>query len=164
MMTCHSFLLLLVAFAASSESFSFHHVPPSVSPVDTMKPAWPWKTNHNRLVQGAIMTAAWTILLHTPIRTPSMVPMLGPQPAMAAESRLIGQIAGSGLVFKDTLNVESFDDPKVRFVFVGRHLHSRPIHMHSHNTHIHNHYYILGTSLPAGFTEPLEQHRDQQKL
>jgi hypothetical protein len=37
--------------------------------------------------------------------------------AHAAEgSRTIGQISGSGLVFKDTLVVESFDDPKVRGV------------------------------------------------
>jgi len=31
-------------------------------------------------------------------------------------SRTIGQISGSGLVFKDTLVVESFDDPKVKGV------------------------------------------------
>jgi len=36
--------------------------------------------------------------------------------ASAAESRVIGEIAGSGLVFKDTLTVESFDDPKVKGV------------------------------------------------
>jgi hypothetical protein len=35
-------------------------------------------------------------------------------PANAAESsKMLGQIAGSGLVFKDTLTVESFNDPKV---------------------------------------------------
>jgi catabolite regulation protein CreA len=34
-------------------------------------------------------------------------------PAIAAESRVVGQIAGSGLVFKDTLTIESFEDPKV---------------------------------------------------
>uniref|UniRef100_A0A7S3PVU6 Uncharacterized protein n=1 Tax=Chaetoceros debilis TaxID=122233 RepID=A0A7S3PVU6_9STRA len=33
-----------------------------------------------------------------------------------AESRLVGEIAGSGIVFKDTLTVESFDDPKVKGV------------------------------------------------
>jgi hypothetical protein len=37
-----------------------------------------------------------------------------PAAAVASDSRIIGQIAGSGLVFKDTLVVESFDDPKVR--------------------------------------------------
>lgn len=40
-------------------------------------------------------------------------------PAAMAESRLIGEIAGSGLVFKDTLQVESFDDPKVcKYLYV----------------------------------------------
>lgn len=34
----------------------------------------------------------------------------------SAESRMVGEIKGSGLVFKDTLNVESFDDPKVKGV------------------------------------------------
>jgi hypothetical protein len=37
-----------------------------------------------------------------------------PQPAEANESRLIGEIPGSGIFFKDVLNVESFDDPKVK--------------------------------------------------
>lgn len=37
--------------------------------------------------------------------------------ASASEgARVIGQISGSGLVFKDTLNVETFDDPKVKGV------------------------------------------------
>ena len=39
-----------------------------------------------------------------------------PQEANAEGSRVIGQISGSGLVFKDTLKVESFDDPKVKGV------------------------------------------------
>ena len=33
-----------------------------------------------------------------------------------ADSRLVGEIAGSGIVFKDTLNIESFDDQKVKGV------------------------------------------------
>jgi len=36
--------------------------------------------------------------------------------ALAFESRIIGEISGSGIVFKDTLVVESFDDPKVQGV------------------------------------------------
>jgi catabolite regulation protein CreA len=40
-----------------------------------------------------------------------------PLPALATEgSRVVGEISGSGLVFKDTLRVESFDDPKVKGV------------------------------------------------
>lgn len=37
-------------------------------------------------------------------------------PANANESKLVGQLKGSGLVFKDTLNIERFDDPKVKGV------------------------------------------------
>ena len=39
-----------------------------------------------------------------------------PAEAQVEGSRTIGQISGSGLVFKDTLVVESFDDPKVKGV------------------------------------------------
>jgi CreA protein len=39
-----------------------------------------------------------------------------PAPANAIESKIIGQLQGSGLVFKDTLQIESFDDPKVKGV------------------------------------------------
>ncbi len=36
--------------------------------------------------------------------------------ALSGGSRVVGEIAGSGIVFKDTLTVESFDDPKVQGV------------------------------------------------
>ena len=39
-----------------------------------------------------------------------------PDAAFADNSRTIAEISGSGLVFKDTLVVESFDDPKVQGV------------------------------------------------
>jgi len=39
-----------------------------------------------------------------------------PQKALANGSRTIGSLSGSGLVFKDTLTIESFDDPKVQGV------------------------------------------------
>ena len=47
--------------------------------------------------------------------------LLGPAPehmpiASAAESRVVGELKGSGLVFKDTLQIESFEDPKVKGV------------------------------------------------
>jgi CreA protein len=35
-------------------------------------------------------------------------------PTLAMESQIVGQISGSGLVFKDTLEVERFDDPKIK--------------------------------------------------
>jgi hypothetical protein len=39
--------------------------------------------------------------------------LLLPPPAAAASSRVIGNIAGSGIVFKDSLTVEAFEDPKI---------------------------------------------------
>jgi catabolite regulation protein CreA len=41
--------------------------------------------------------------------------LMHPLPA-TADSRVVGQLSGSGLVFKDTLQIESFDDPKVKGV------------------------------------------------
>ncbi len=48
-------------------------------------------------------------------------------PVQAAESQVIGQITGSGLVLKDTLQVESFEDPKVRGVTLYISNFQRPI-------------------------------------
>jgi catabolite regulation protein CreA len=62
------------------------------------------------LSQKVTAAAFSTILL-----TNTLVPNL-PGGEAIAESRLIGEIAGSGIFFKDTLNVESFDDPKVKGV------------------------------------------------
>ena len=59
------------------------------------------------------MTSSLFIMSNVVMMTGSMTP-IAIQPAEASESRLIGEIPGSGLVFKDTLNVESFDDPKVK--------------------------------------------------
>jgi CreA protein len=38
------------------------------------------------------------------------------QPAMAESSKIIGEVKGSGLVFKDVLEIERFEDPKVKGV------------------------------------------------
>jgi catabolite regulation protein CreA len=39
-----------------------------------------------------------------------------PWPAVANDARVVGQLQGSGLVFKDTLQIEAFDDPKIQGV------------------------------------------------
>lgn len=39
-----------------------------------------------------------------------------PTIAAAEQPRIVGQLQGSGLVFKDTLQIESFEDPKVKGV------------------------------------------------
>jgi len=62
--------------------------------------------------------AAAACILSLSILTSPPLPFVSyhPPPAQAAESRVVGEIAGSGLVFKDTLVVESFDDPKIKGV------------------------------------------------
>ena len=58
----------------------------------------------------SVLTMA-SLLLLNPLHLPSTLVV---EPAMAAESRIVGQLQGSGLVFKDTLQIESFEDPKVK--------------------------------------------------
>lgn len=41
---------------------------------------------------------------------------VGPPQAAIADARIVGEVQGSGLVFKDTLRVENFLDPKVKGV------------------------------------------------
>lgn len=50
-----------------------------------------------------------------------------PPPALAESPRVVGQLQGSGLVFKDTLQIESFDDPKVQGVTLYISNFQRPI-------------------------------------
>jgi catabolite regulation protein CreA len=58
-------------------------------------------------VAALMLTAALTVAPLTPFTA---------LPAHAESKRVIGEIQGSGLVFKDTLKVEAFDDPKVEGV------------------------------------------------
>jgi hypothetical protein len=58
----------------------------------------------------SVLTMA-SLLLLNPLHLPNTLVV---EPAMAAESRIVGQLQGSGLVFKDTLQIESFEDPKVK--------------------------------------------------
>lgn len=50
-----------------------------------------------------------------------------PQPASANESKVVGQLKGSGLVFKDTLSIERFEDPKVKGVVLYISNFDRPV-------------------------------------
>ena len=53
-----------------------------------------------------------------------------PQPAHAANnegSKIVGQLKGSGLVFKDTLTIERFEDPKVKGVVLYISNFDRPV-------------------------------------
>jgi CreA protein len=61
-----------------------------------------------KTVAGAMAVLAFSF---SPLHHSSVV-----QPAQAMESRVVGSLSGSGLVFKDTLQIEAFDDPKVKGV------------------------------------------------
>lgn len=50
-----------------------------------------------------------------------------PEPAFAGESKVVGQLKGSGLVFKDTLSIERFEDPKVQGVVLYISNFDRPV-------------------------------------
>eukprot|EP00544_Gedaniella_sp_CCMP2646_P005492 CAMPEP_0202480462 /NCGR_PEP_ID=MMETSP1361-20130828/443_1 /ASSEMBLY_ACC=CAM_ASM_000849 /TAXON_ID=210615 /ORGANISM="Staurosira complex sp., Strain CCMP2646" /LENGTH=221 /DNA_ID=CAMNT_0049107899 /DNA_START=16 /DNA_END=681 /DNA_ORIENTATION=- len=48
------------------------------------------------------------------IMTAGLLIFSSPLPSLADGSRVVGELRGSGLVFKDTLEIESFEDPKVK--------------------------------------------------
>jgi catabolite regulation protein CreA len=50
-----------------------------------------------------------------------------PEPAFANDSKVVGQLKGSGLVFKDTLSIERFEDPKVKGVVLYISNFDRPV-------------------------------------
>jgi catabolite regulation protein CreA len=50
-----------------------------------------------------------------------------PPPVHALESKVVGELKGSGLVFKDTLQIERFEDPKVKGVVLYVSNFQRPI-------------------------------------
>lgn len=52
---------------------------------------------------------------------------VSPEPAFANDSKTVGQLKGSGLVFKDTLNIERFEDPKVQGVVLYISNFERPV-------------------------------------
>jgi catabolite regulation protein CreA len=95
-------IFLLVTFACNAVAFNPQFHLPKVN----------FKTSQlaKDLSQKVTAAALSTILL-----TNTLLPTL-PGGEALAESRLVGEIAGSGIFFKDTLNVESFDDPKVKGV------------------------------------------------
>jgi len=53
--------------------------------------------------------------------------LANPAPAHANDSKVVGQLKGSGLVFKDTLNIERFEDPKVKGVVLYISNFDRPV-------------------------------------
>jgi len=67
-------------------------------------------------VHNAESDGGWWFTCLTAVTALSLlfcVNFAAPGPASATDKRLVGEIPASGLIFKDTINVEEFDDPKV---------------------------------------------------
>lgn len=71
---------------------------------------------HHVSLATAAVSATLTLAVATTMTMTMTTLTALPLPATAMESKIIGQLQGSGLVFKDTLQIESFDDPKVKGV------------------------------------------------
>lgn len=111
-----SILLLFAIIVVSASGFSSpsllirHYATGSTS---TNLMAVKSTPNAEQISRSALLSSFATTVALT-VGMASLPPI---EMAHAAEgSRTIGQISGSGLVFKDTLVVEAFDDPKVRGV------------------------------------------------
>jgi catabolite regulation protein CreA len=74
-----------------------------------------WQHIINKDLSHKFATGLTALILSTASVTTNSFLLL-PRPAFAYDSRVIGEISGSGFIFKDTLEVESFDDPKVKGV------------------------------------------------
>lgn len=112
---------------------SLSALPKSSSEVDTVRP----KLQKKRMTKAQKEKIAKTKLLGSALLSASLV--LGsafsgmvaltasPEPAFANESKVVGQLKGSGLVFKDTLSIERFEDPKVKGVVLYISNFDRPV-------------------------------------
>jgi len=77
--------------------------------------------NISKALFGSLVALSLSFLPTTPTTdTMTTAPWLQVAlPAHAADTaRVVGTLKGSGLVFKDTLQVEAFEDPKVKGVFL----------------------------------------------
>merc|ERR1719491_1676422 len=114
------YVLLFYAVASIAPQINgFSFMPKSVIPVNhavysplesKKKPFSNLTENIGKKVLASILGSFLLLSSHT------SVPILLPGGQAVADSRIIGEIAGSGLVFKDILTIESFDDPKVKGV------------------------------------------------
>ena len=90
----------------------------------TMTKAQKEKIMKTKLFGSALLSA--TLLLGSAFS--GMVALTAsPQPAFAIDSKVVGQLKGSGMVFKDTLTIERFEDPKVKGVVLYISNFDRPV-------------------------------------
>uniref|UniRef100_A0A7S1YEI7 PsbP C-terminal domain-containing protein n=1 Tax=Grammatophora oceanica TaxID=210454 RepID=A0A7S1YEI7_9STRA len=91
-----------------SSSYNYNPASKSTSALNAQKPSLQHKIG--TAVVGAML------FFSTLAGGPALPPSTLPPPAFADSSRVVGELQGSGLIFKDTLEIESFDDPKVKGV------------------------------------------------
>jgi hypothetical protein len=118
---------IFVAFTASTGATAFNLLPHNVK----ISSPTPRADHHNSLTQLSAVnddnnniehkmlsrrSALSSFLAAGAAAATSIIGTPASEAQAAEGSRTIGQISGSGLVFKDTLVVESFDDPKVKGV------------------------------------------------
>ena len=75
------------------------------------------------VVSAALFLGSALMPNHDP---PTLRTLLVP-PANALDSKVVGELKGSGLVFKDTLQIERFEDPKVQGVVLYISNFERPV-------------------------------------
>jgi catabolite regulation protein CreA len=86
--------------------------------------------NTKRTLQTGLLSAALIVgtTLSPNINIQSdNTPFFAPSPANAESSKVVGSFKGSGLVFKDTLKIERFEDPKVQGVVLYISNFERPV-------------------------------------
>ena len=98
--SCMGFVVLPNARSLPSRQHHSRNTPPMDSCLNAQR---------NAFESAKAITMAGLIAASSVFWNPSA-------PAWAEGARVVGSIQGSGLVFKDTLQIESFEDPKVKGV------------------------------------------------
>ncbi|CAJ1949011.1 unnamed protein product [Cylindrotheca closterium] len=116
-------LLMLSSTTIQVQSFSLGNLPPhhSSSAVSTDSALGAasnsWMPNGEAV--GKVMASG--------LLAASLIFGASSSPAFAESSKVVGELKGSGLVFKDTLQIERFEDPKVKGVTLYISTFQRPI-------------------------------------
>jgi len=97
---------------------------PKTPPKKTMTKAQKERIVKTKLFGAALLSAS--LFLGSAV-TGMAALTASPEPAFANDSKIVGQLKGSGLVFKDTLTVERFEDPKVKGVVLYISNFERPV-------------------------------------
>mmetsp|Transcript_26396 Transcript_26396/g.58638 ORF Transcript_26396/g.58638 Transcript_26396/m.58638 type:complete len:235 (-) Transcript_26396:1489-2193(-) len=104
----------LIARPASSAGRSLTYLSPRLPDVSDHTPfSLKWLEDTGESVKKGLAAGVLSLMVLTNL---SQILPADVTAANAAGSTVIGEIAGSGIVFKDTLVVEQFDDPKVKGV------------------------------------------------